>query len=144
VGADLRARVAARQARRALLAGSPLISPLTLRPKPDRSPALLTGAAAGGGRATGPVRVVRDASGFGSLRPGEVLVAPWTNPSWTPLFGVAGAVVVDTGGPASHAAIVAREYGIPAVVGTGNGTSVLQDGTVVIVDGSQGRVLEAP
>jgi pyruvate,water dikinase len=89
------------------------------------------------------VRVIRDASGFGSLRPGEVLVAPWTNPSWTPLFGIAGAVVVDTGGPASHAAIVAREYGIPAVVGTGNGTAVLPDGKVVTVDGAGGRVLDA-
>jgi rifampicin phosphotransferase len=72
-----------------------------------------------------------------------VLVAPWTNPSWTPLFSVAAAVVVDTGGPASHAAIVAREYGIPAVVGTVDGTTVLSDGMVVTVDGATGRVTAA-
>ena len=67
-------------------------------------------------------------AGFASLLPGEVLVCPYTNPSWTPLFERAVAVVVDTGGLASHAAIVAREYGIPAVMGTGTGTRVLRDG----------------
>ncbi len=69
-----------------------------------------------------------------------MLVCPYTNPSWTPLFQRAAAVVVDSGGPASHAAIVAREYGIPAVMGTGRGTSVLSDGQLVTVDGTSGRV----
>ena len=59
---------------------------------------------------------------------GDVLVCPYTNPAWTPLFQRAAAVVVDSGGPRSHAAIVAREYGIPAVMGTGNGTTALTDG----------------
>jgi pyruvate,water dikinase len=72
-----------------------------------------------------------------------VLVAPVTNPAWTPLFQRAVAVVVDTGGAASHAAIVAREYGIPAVMGTINGTKELQDGQWVQVDGSRGLVLKA-
>jgi rifampicin phosphotransferase len=89
------------------------------------------------------VRVVRDVSEFGELRVGEVMVCPATNPAWTPLFQRAAAVVVDTGGQGSHAAIVAREYGIPAVMGTGTGTSVLRDGQRVTVDGDRGRVTEA-
>ena len=86
------------------------------------------------------MRVVRDPAAFGSLLPGEVLVAPYTNPSWTPLFTRAAAVVVDTGAAMSHAAIVAREYGVPAVMGTGDGTRRLSDGQWVRVDGSRGQV----
>ena len=70
----------------------------------------------------------------------EVLVSPYTNPAWTPLFRRAAAVVVDTGSTASHAAIVAREYGIPAVMGTGTGTSAIADGETITVDGTRGRV----
>jgi rifampicin phosphotransferase len=95
------------------------------------------------GVAEGPVRVVRDPAAFGSLLPGEVLVAPYTNPSWTPLFTRAAAVVVDTGAAMSHAAIVAREYGVPAVMGTGDGTRRLSDGQRVRVDGSRGQVFAA-
>jgi pyruvate,water dikinase len=91
--------------------------------------------------AEGSVRVVHDASEFGKLRAGEVLVAPYTNPAWTPLFERAAAVVVDSGGPASHAAIVAREYGIPAVMATVEGTQRLVDGQRVRVDGAAGLVL---
>ena len=72
-----------------------------------------------------------------------MLVCPATNPAWTPLFTRAAAVVVDHGGLASHAAIVAREYGIPAVMGTGDGTTALTTGARVIVDGDHGRVLSA-
>ena len=93
--------------------------------------------------ATGPVRIVRDAAAFGSLQPGEILVAPYTNPSWTPLFRIASAAIVDTGAAASHAAIVAREYGIPAVMGTGDGTRRLRDGQQVRVDGARGLVYAA-
>jgi rifampicin phosphotransferase len=71
------------------------------------------------------------------------LVCPYTNPAWTTLFQRAAAVVVDSGGPASHAAIVAREYGIPAVMGTGTGTRTLTDGQLVTIDGSTGRVIAA-
>ena len=92
---------------------------------------------------TGPVRVVRGPEEFGRLRSGDVLVCPYTNPSWTPLFQRAAAVVVDSGGATSHAAIVAREYGIPAVMGTGDGTRVLTDGRLVTVDGTAGRVTAA-
>ena len=74
-----------------------------------------------------------------------MLVCPYTNPAWTPLFQRAAAVVVDSGGLRSHAAIVAREYGIPAVMatGTGTGTGMLVDGQRVIVDGDIGRVTAA-
>ncbi|MBI2780875.1 MAG: hypothetical protein HYX55_03630 [Chloroflexi bacterium] len=100
----------------------------------------LRGIAASPGRATGPVRVIRSASEFDRLQPGDVLVAPITTPAWTPLFATAVAVVTDTGGVASHSSVVAREYGIPAVVGTGDATSRLRDGQIVTVDGAAGIV----
>jgi pyruvate,water dikinase len=86
---------------------------------------------------------VHDVSEFGKLKTGDVLVAPVTNPAWTPLFQRAVAVVVDTGGAASHAAIVAREYGIPAVMATIKGTKELADGQWIQVDGAGGLVLKA-
>lgn len=105
--------------------------------------ALVSRTPGGGGEAAGPVRIVRQPSEFGRLRRGDVLVSPYTNPAWTPLFQLAAAVVADSGSFGSHAAIVAREYGIPAVMGTGNGTRVLTDGMSVVVDGAPGHVLAA-
>ena len=102
--------------------------------------ALVLGTAASAGSATGPVRIVRSADEFDRLLPGDVLVCPATTPAWTTLFGRACAVVTDTGNPASHASIVAREYGIPAIVGTGNATRLLNDGQRVRVDGAAGTV----
>jgi phosphoenolpyruvate synthase/pyruvate phosphate dikinase len=84
--------------------------------------------------------VIHDETEFATLEAGEVLVCPYTNPIWTPLFSVAGAVVVDSGGVASHAAIVAREQGIPAIMGTANGTRILTDGQRVLVDADRGIV----
>ena len=132
-----------RAARRAELGAAPLISPATLYPGARRpsADALVSGTPGGGGRAAGVVRVVRGPSEFGRLQAGDVLVCPYTNPAWTPLFALAAAVVADSGSFASHAAIVAREYGIPAVMGTGNGTSVLTDGQAVVVDGDRGDVV---
>jgi pyruvate,water dikinase len=104
---------------------------------------LLSGTSGSPGVASGPVKIILDVSEFGKLRVGDVLVAPVTNPAWTPLFQRAAAVVVDAGGAASHAAIVAREYGIPAVMGTIQGTTKLTDGQWVQVDGSRGLVLKA-
>ena len=101
---------------------------------------ILSGTPGSPGLASGPARIVHDVSEFGRLQPGEVLVAPATNPAWTPLFQRAAAVVVDTGGSASHAAIVAREYGVPAVMGTFDGTQKLTDGQWIQVDGSRGLV----
>ena len=66
-------------------------------------------------------------------------MCPYTDPTWTPLFALAAAVVADTGGPLSHAAIVAREYGIPAVLGTGHATTI-SDGATLLVDGTGGTV----
>ncbi|MGI5270095.1 PEP/pyruvate-binding domain-containing protein [Nonomuraea sp. CA-218870] len=139
----LRAAVTARTARREELAGVRLIDPRAVFPARETADALVAGTPASAGTATGPVTVVRDPSEFGKLRGGDVLVCPYTNPSWTPLFQRAAAVVVDTGGLASHAAIVAREYGIPAVMGTGDGTAALADGQRVTVDGDAGVVTAA-
>ncbi|MDF2049055.1 PEP-utilizing enzyme [Arthrobacter sp. Cr_A7] len=72
--------------------------------------------------------------------PGEVLVARVTAPAWTPLFTDAAAVVTDGGNLAAHASLIAREYGIPAVVGTGNATHVLRTGQLVTVDGNAGTI----
>ena len=102
--------------------------------------ALVSGAPAAPGRATGPVRVIRGAEEFGDLQPGEVLVAPLTAPAWTPLFTRAAAVVTDVGSAASHASIIAREFGIPAVVGCGDATASLRTGMRVTVDGTTGNV----
>jgi len=93
------------------------------------------------GRVTGAVRVLLRLEELDRLQPGEVLVAPVTTPGWTPAFARAAAIVTDTGSIASHASIVAREFGIPAVVATGNGTARLCDGQIVTVDGSRGVVL---
>jgi phosphohistidine swiveling domain-containing protein len=101
---------------------------------------LVIGVPASPGRARGHARIIRSLDDFGRLQPGDVLVAPVTTPAWTPLFTRAAAVVTDTGGVGSHASQVAREYGIPAVVGTGNGTARLRDGQPVLVDGGAGVV----
>jgi pyruvate,water dikinase len=100
----------------------------------------LRGIAASGGTATGRVRVALTAEDGADLEPGEILVAPFTDPGWTPLFTVAGAIVMDLGGLLSHGAIVAREYGIPAVVNARRATTTLRTGQTVTVDGDTGEV----
>jgi pyruvate,water dikinase len=102
---------------------------------PDR----LSGTPASAGTASGKVRVVMDPIGA-HLEPGEILVAPSTDPGWTPLFMTAGALVMEMGGVISHGAVVAREYGIPAVVGVADATVRLRDGQTVTVDGAAGTV----
>jgi rifampicin phosphotransferase len=86
------------------------------------------------------VRVLLDPSGGFDLRPGEILVAPFTDPAWTPLFVAAAAVVVETGSLLSHASIVARELGRPSVVAVPGVTRLLRDGQQVEVDGTRGLV----
>jgi len=102
--------------------------------------ALVSGTPASPGRATGSVRVIRGQSEFDELQAGEILVAPLTAPAWTPLFNRAAAVVTDIGSIAAHASIIAREYGIPAVVGCVDATARLRTGMRVTVDGSTGNV----
>ncbi|MEL4503476.1 PEP/pyruvate-binding domain-containing protein [Luteococcus sp. H138] len=92
------------------------------------------------GRITGPARLVCGPEDFGEMLPGEVLVSPITTPAWTPLFAMASAVVTDVGGPLSHSSIVAREYGVPAVLGTGIGTRRIRTGMLVTVDADRGTV----
>jgi pyruvate,water dikinase len=105
--------------------------------------AIAAGSPASAGRATGLVRVIRGPDEFDTLLPGEILVAPMTAPAWTPLFARAAAVVTDVGSAAAHASIIAREFGIPAIVGCGDATSRLRTGTRVTVDGSTGNVESA-
>lgn len=100
----------------------------------------LKGLAGSPGMVTGPVKIIGGPAEFNKLQPGDVLVCTFTDPAWTPLFALAAAVVADTGGSLSHAAIVAREYGIPAVLGTQTATTQLHDGVIVTVDGSSGVV----
>jgi len=78
---------------------------------------------------------------FGQMEPGHILVAGITTPAWTPLFAMATGVVTDVGGPMSHGSIVAREYGIPAVMGTGVATKCIQSGQTITVDGGEGIVV---
>ena len=91
-------------------------------------------------RSPRPARVVLDPVGA-HLEPGEILVAPSTDPGWTPLFLTAGALVMEMGGANSHGAVVAREYGIPAVVGVPGATALIETGEIVTVDGAAGQVL---
>jgi rifampicin phosphotransferase len=101
---------------------------------------VLQGTPASSGRAVGTARVISGPADFGRLEAGDVLVCATTTPAWTPLFASAGALVTDTGGILSHAAIVAREYRLPAVVGCDVATSAIRDGARVEVDGDAGRV----
>ena len=103
-------------------------------------PDAIVGQPASTGIATGPARVITDPSEFPTFQPGDVLIAATTAPAWTPLFARAAAVVTDGGALAAHASIVAREYGIPAVVGTGDATRRLADGQRVTVNGTVGVV----
>jgi pyruvate,water dikinase len=100
----------------------------------------INGVAASAGRVTAPARVLSGPEDFGQMRPGDVLVAGITTPAWTSLFAMASAVVTDVGGPLSHSSIVAREYAIPAVLGTGVATRRIHSGQSVQVDGDAGTV----
>lgn len=114
-------------------------SPGRLPPVQDAAGAL-RGVAVSAGRAEGPARLIRHPREGTALKKGEVLVAPSTDPAWTPLFLRASAVVMEVGGYLSHGAIVAREYGIPAVVNVAGALTTFQDGQQLLVDGDQGRV----
>lgn len=101
---------------------------------------ILAGSPASAGMVTAPARVILDPVGA-RLEPGEILVAPSTDPGWTPLFLTAGGLVMEMGGANSHGAVVAREYGIPAVVGVADATARISTGQRITVDGGAGTVV---
>ncbi|MCO5167080.1 MAG: PEP-utilizing enzyme [Planctomycetes bacterium] len=146
-GADLRARVAARRAERAAnQAQEPpryVIEVPGAPPRPVHVPSrvghLVEGVGVSGGRVTARARVLRGMEDAGLVQPGDVIVARVVNAGWTPLFHLAGGIVAEVGGVLSHAAIVAREYGIPAVFGAAGATRIA-DGARVTVDGDLGIV----
>ncbi|WP_214322992.1 PEP/pyruvate-binding domain-containing protein [Nonomuraea sediminis] len=125
--------------------------PVTAAPPAWPSPAAhtsaaeptLTGAPGSRGVATGPARIVRGPGDFARVHPGDILVCPFTDPAWTPLLRIAAGVITETGGVLSHAAIVAREHGIPAVLGIPNATSRLHDDSAITIDGATGTVTAA-
>ena len=129
-----------------IVSGDPLkpASELMRRTVGDNTPVVpgdvLVGAPASAGIARGPARIVRDMSDIARFEPGEILVAPQTDPSWTPLFMVAAGVVVDVGAMGSHAMIVSRELGIPCAAGVTGATKRIADGMMLEVDGSSGKV----
>ena len=99
----------------------------------------LTGTPASAGTVTGVARVILDPMGA-QLEPGEILVCPSTDPGWTPLFLTAGGLVMEMGGANSHGAVVAREYGIPAVVGVADAVATIRTGQEITVNGTAGTV----
>ncbi|MGY1637804.1 PEP/pyruvate-binding domain-containing protein [Geodermatophilus sp. SYSU D00742] len=150
-GRDLRDVVAARRAdhdREVLRRHVPRVllsdgtEPEAVAGVPPAADGAVEGTPASAGTVTGPARVVLDPVGA-HLAPGEVLVAPSTDPGWTPLFLTAGALVMEMGGANSHGAVVAREYGIPAVVGLPDATSRFTTGQQLTVDGTRGLVTAA-
>ncbi|MEV7098638.1 PEP/pyruvate-binding domain-containing protein [Amycolatopsis sp. NPDC051045] len=118
-----------------------ILAPL---PAQDTDSQVVRGIAASPGSYTGVVCMLRDETELGRLRAGEVLVCPMTSPVWSVVFPSVGALVTDAGGTLSHPAIIAREYGVPAVVATGDATTRLRDGQVVTVDGTTGQVRVQP
>jgi pyruvate,water dikinase len=101
---------------------------------------VIKGIGASAGIVRGTARLVRTLDEVDRLSRGEILVTYATAPPWTPLFAIAAAVVTDTGGMLSHCAVVAREYGIPAVVGSKTATQRIADGALITVDGTAGTV----
>lgn len=128
--------------------GPPPVNPVTTAlgklfgapPQPSENPDELRGSAGSPGIVRGRARIARSLEDAASILPGDILVAETTSPPWTPLFATVAAVVTDTGGILSHCAVVAREYGIPAVVGVGMATTMLNDGDLLEVDGNQGII----
>jgi rifampicin phosphotransferase len=109
-------------------------------PEENPDPMLIRGVAGSGGVITGKARVVRSLAEATEIDDGDIVVCEMTLPPWVPMFSIAGAFVTDTGGVLSHCAIVAREFGLPAVVGTMFGTHAIKDGQTVTVDGDKGTV----
>ncbi|MBI2856650.1 MAG: hypothetical protein HYX93_07375, partial [Chloroflexi bacterium] len=109
-------------------------------PLTEESPSILRGAAGSPGHVSGIARLVEGPDEFWKVQPGDILVCRSTSPPWTPLFPVIGGLVTDAGGVLSHGAIVAREYKLPAVMGTKHATRVIHDGQMLSLDGGTGLV----
>ncbi len=126
--------------------GDPFIEAVVVRllgitpPNENTDPMLVTGVAGSGGVITGKARVVKSLNEASDVDEGDIIVCEMTLPPWVPLFSIASAFVTDTGGVLSHCAIVAREIGIPAVVGTQIGSNVIKTGQTITVDGNKGTV----
>jgi pyruvate,water dikinase len=103
-------------------------------------PRTLRGTGASAGIVRGTARVTLAPADFARLQPGDIIVCPSSNPSWVPVFTTAGGLVTNTGGVLSHAAVVAREFGLAAVVGIANATTRIPDGSMVEIDGTLGTV----
>ncbi|MGP3960974.1 PEP/pyruvate-binding domain-containing protein [Nonomuraea sp. 3N208] len=127
-----------------VLQARPITAAPPRRPLPsgtsDIPAATLTGTPGSHGTVTGTARIVRGPGDFARVHPGDILVCPFTDPAWTPLLRIAAGVVTETGGVLSHAAIVAREHAIPAVLGIPNATIRLHDDTLITIDGTTGTV----
>lgn len=124
------------------LGGGPVPAEGAAAGGPPAGTVLLRGLAAAPGRVSGRVRILQSPSEGSRLQTGEILVAPMTNPDWVPTMRRAAAVVTDGGGMTCHAAIVARELGVPAIVGARTATTALRDDELVTVDGAKGEVIE--
>jgi pyruvate,water dikinase len=114
--------------------------PVPRPPAPPADALVLHGTPVSAGHAVGRARVIMDPDRDGPLQPGEILVAPVTDAGWTPLFALAGGIVVDIGSALSHGSTVAREYGLPAVANVRIGTRSIRTGDLVEVDGRTGTV----
>ena len=139
--ADYRRELGRRHIPRVLLSDG--TEPEAVRTAVGIAEGTLAGSPASAGTVTAAARVILDPVGA-RLEPGEILVAPSTDPGWTPLFLTAGGLVMEMGGANSHGAVVAREYGIPAVVGVADATTLISTGQRVAVDGGAGTVVPAP
>jgi len=112
---------------------------ITAKPRADVPPGALAGSAVSAGTVEGRARVILSLEDA-KMDKGDILVAPYTDPGWTPLFPLASGLVTEVGGLMTHGAVVAREYGIPAVVGVDNATGIIKDGQQIRVDGTRGFV----
>ncbi len=104
------------------------------------TPDELRGIGASPGIVRGTARVTLGPDDFGRIQPGDIIVCPSSNPSWVPVFAIAGGLVTNTGGVICHAAVVAREFGLPAVVGVADATELVADGRLVEIDGGRGLI----
>lgn len=149
-GEGLRTLVAARKAsqreKEALVPPDVILGedPVYSAPVTCESGDSLRGVAVAAGKASGSARLIRHPGEGNRLRPGDVLVAPSTDPGWTPLFLRACALVMETGGYLSHGSIVAREFGVPAVVNIPGVMKVIKEGQKIVVDGDEGKVFFDP